>query len=105
MSGPWPRAVAVAAATGFGLLMACAADRWATLPAADVLKGTEEAFAERLQWRELPPGKPPQRWTEPSARVVFRHLPAGPASLELDLRYHATPVTVTANGARVAEVG
>ena len=54
---------------------AAAADRWAPAPAADVLKGTEEAFAEQLQWRELPPGQPPLRWTEPSARVVFRHLP------------------------------
>lgn len=105
MTRAWQRAVAVAVATGVSLLIGAAADRWAPAPAADVLKGTEEAFTEGLHWRELLPRKAPQRWTEPSARVTFRHLPAGPATLELEIRYHGTPVTVTANGARIAEIG
>jgi hypothetical protein len=104
MMRAWPAALAATVATGAGLSIGAAADRWAPAPAADVLKGTEEAFSEGLQWRELPPRQAPLRWTEPSARVTFRHLPPGPATLELDLRHHGAPVTVTANGARMAEL-
>lgn len=105
MSPRWLGVLAAVASTGASLLIGAAADRWAPPPAADTLKGTEEAFVEGLQWRELPPRQPPLRWTEPRARVTFRQLPPGPAALDIEVRYHGSPVTVTANGVRVAEIG
>jgi hypothetical protein len=98
-------ALAVSASAVAGLWIGAAADRWAPPPAADTQKGTEEAFVEGLHWRELAPRKPPLRWTHPRALVTFRHLPPGPATLEVEVRYHGSPVIVTANGVRVAEIG
>jgi hypothetical protein len=100
----WQRLAAVAVAAGCGLLAGVAVDRWAPPPSGDILKGTEEAFAQGLHWRELPPRGAPLRWTEPRAVLTFRDLPSGPAALELVIRSHAAPVTVAANGVRVAEV-
>jgi hypothetical protein len=100
----WKRLGAVAIAAACGLLAGVAVDRWAPPPSADVLKGTEDVFAQGLNWRELPPRGAPLRWTEPRAVLTFRDLPPGPASVELVIRSHAAPVTVAANGVRVTEV-
>src|SRR5262245_490248 len=98
------RAMAAAAAIAAGLLAGAAVDRWAPVPAAEVARGGEDAFASGLQARELPPGKAPQRWTEPQARFVFERVPPGPARLEVAVQHHRTPVSVTANGALVASI-
>lgn len=100
-----PRLLAVAAATAAGLLAGVAVDRLAPFPAADVLRGSEEAFAAGLEWRELPvTRKLPRRWTKPHAFFRFRNLPPGPASLEVAVRQHRRPVTVKVNGAFLAEI-
>jgi hypothetical protein len=76
-------------------------------PSADVLRGTEEAFARGLHPRELPPRGAPLRWTGERAWITFRFLPRGPATLEVDVRGHRAPVVVAADGAivGVAEPG
>lgn len=80
------------------LLAAAVLDRLAPPPAADVGRGSEDAFARGLQRREIPPREGPQRWTGGSATIVFRDVPAGPAVLEVRLRGQRGPVVVAANG-------
>jgi hypothetical protein len=72
--------------------------RFAPCPSAEVARGSEDAFARGLQPRELPPGHPPQRWTGPHPVFRFRHLPAGPRSLEIALHAQRAPVLVAIGG-------
>ena len=67
-------------------------------PSADVGRGSEDAFAAGLHAREIPPGRTPHRWTAGRSRISFRHLPEGPARLEVRLRGHRGPVIVSADG-------
>ena len=86
------------------LLAAAVIDRLAPFPAADVGRGSEEAFASGLQQREIPPRQGPQRWTTDRAVILFRDVPAGPGTLEVRLRGNRGPVTVAVNGAVVGSV-
>ena len=79
-------------------------DRLAPPPAADVGRGSEEAFARGLERREIPPREGPQRWTGEKAVVVFRDVPAGPGVLEVRLRGQRGPVAVAANGVVVGAI-
>ena len=92
--------LALAAAVAAGLIA-----REGPAPAADVARGSEEAFGRGLHRRELPPGGPPQRWSTPTAVFSFRDLPTGPASLSVDLREVRGPATVVADGVVVGRVG
>ena len=85
-------------------LTALVTDRFAPPPAADVGRGSEEAFASGLHRREIPPRQGPQRWTSERALVVFRDVPAGPGSLEVRLRGNRGPVAVAVNGAVLGSV-
>jgi len=98
------RAAALAVAALWALLTAVLTDRLAPLPAADVGRGSEEAFASGLQQREIPPRQGPQRWTTDRAVMLFRDVPAGPGTLEVRLRGNRGPVTVAVNGAVVGSV-
>jgi hypothetical protein len=88
----------VLGASLLAVLAAVAMDRLGPPPAADVGRGSEEAFARGLERREIPPREGPQRWTGEKAVVVFRDVPAGPAVLEVRLRGQRGPVAVAANG-------
>ena len=85
---------ALAAAVAAAVLLS----RLGPPPAADVARGSEDAFAHGLHRRELPPGSGPQRWTTPRAVFDFRGLPGGPATLIVELREVRGPVTVVAGG-------
>ena len=87
------------------LAAAVAMDRRAPFPAADVGRGSEEAFARGLDRREIPPREGPQRWTGEKAVVVFHDVPAGPAILEVRLRGQRGPVVVAADGVVVGAMG
>src|SRR6185503_7798174 len=67
-------------------------------PAADVARGSEEAFGRGLQRRELPPGIGPLRWTTARAAFTFRDLPREAATLIVEIRDARGPVTVVADG-------
>jgi len=95
---PISRAAAAAVAAALALLVAAAMDRLAPPPAADVGRGSEDAFASGLHRREIPPRQGPQRWTTDRAVVAFRDVPAGPAALEVRLHGQRGPVTVAADG-------
>jgi hypothetical protein len=88
-------AVGAAVATGLG----------APPSAADVARGTEQAFATGLHPRELPPGGRPLRWTGERAVVRFRDIPRGPARLEVRLRGHRGQVSVSVDGVIVGVLG
>jgi hypothetical protein len=94
----------VAAAALFALLAAAALDRLAPPPAADVGRGSEDAFAAGLHRREIPPRQGPQRWTTEKAVVVFHDVPAGPATLDVRLRGQRGPVAVAADGVLLGAV-
>jgi hypothetical protein len=81
-----------------GTAVAAVLDRTAPPPSADVGRGSEDAFAGGLYPREIPPGRTPHRWTKERAVFTFRHLPLGPARLEVRLRGHRGPVIVSADG-------
>jgi hypothetical protein len=98
------RAAAVVGAALLALVAAAAMDRLALAPAADVGRGSEEAFARGLHRREIPPRLGPQRWTTGEAVVVFRDVPAGPAVLEVRLRGQQGPVIVAAGGVVVGSL-
>src|SRR4051812_30962217 len=90
------------AASGAIILVAVAAalllTRMAPLPAADVSRGTEEAFADGLHRREIAPGSGPQRWTEERTRLTFRNLPLTPMSVTVEIRDSRGAVTVVCDG-------
>jgi hypothetical protein len=87
-----------------GLVAALAVHRASPDPSADVARGSEEAFARGLFPRELDERAGPMRWTGESARVRFRMLPAGPATLEVVVRGHRSPVTVLVDGTAVGVI-
>jgi hypothetical protein len=93
-----PHRVAAPGAVVVGLAAALLIHRGAPDPSADVLRGTEEAFARGLHPRELPPRGVPLRWTGERAWLGFRFLPRGPATLEVEVRGHRAPVAVAADG-------
>src|SRR6185503_9440792 len=74
------------------------------LPAADVARGSEEAFGRGLHRRELPPGIGPQRWTTARAAFTFRDLPRTGASLTVEIRDARGTVTVVADGVIVGRL-
>lgn len=80
------------------LAASAALDRLAPFPTADVLRGSEDAFARGLQNRELPPRQAPARWTTPRAVFRFRHLPRGPAVVVVAVHDQRGPVAVAAGG-------
>ncbi len=84
---------ALAGAASAGILAARAPS-----PAADVARGSEDAFVRGLHVREIPPRGKPQRWTRERAQVSFRHLPAGPAAIDVQLRGNRGRVVVSADG-------
>jgi hypothetical protein len=94
----------LAAAVLVGSLLGVVVDRTAPAPAADVARGSEEAFAAGLHPRELPPGRGPHRWTTSRAELRFRHLPSGPAHLEVELDGHRGPVAVAVDGVLVGRL-
>lgn len=88
-----------------GLLTAFALDRLAPPPSADVARGSEEAFASGLHWREFSgPRKTPERWTSGQAWVHFQNLPGGARSLEVALHHHRQPIVVAVDGAIVGSL-
>ena len=99
--GAWwtaaPALALAAVAAGFAVTRGAA-------PSADVSRGSEEAFATGLEWRELPPRQPPLRWTTRSALFRFRNLPKGRARLEVRIHAHRTPVYVEAGGAALGRI-
>src|SRR5262245_3390345 len=90
------RALGIAAL--LGALAALAVQRTAPPPAADVSRGSEDAFVAGLHAREIPPRGMPLRWTRERTVVSFRHLPAGSVAVEVQLRGHRGPVVVAADG-------
>lgn len=90
--------LAALGAASLGLAAALLLHYGAPDPSADVIRGGEDAFARGLHPRELPPRMAPQRWTRERAEIRFRHLPRGPATLEVAIRGHRGPVTVAADG-------
>ena len=94
----------MAAAALVASLAAAGVDRLAPPPAADVGRGSEEAFATGLHRREIPPRQGPQRWTTDKAVVVFHDVPPGPAALEVRLRGQRGPVTVSGNGVLLGSI-
>ncbi|HET9314819.1 MAG TPA: hypothetical protein VFQ51_04480, partial [Vicinamibacteria bacterium] len=77
------RLLALGAAAFFGTAAAVVVARTAPSPAADVSRGSEDAFVRGLHAREIPPRGKPQRWTRERTVVSFRHLPPGPAVVEV----------------------
>jgi hypothetical protein len=72
--------------------------RTAPAPAADVSRGSEDAFVHGLHVREIPPRGKAQRWTRERTVVSFRHLQPGPAAVEVQVRGQRGPVVVAADG-------
>lgn len=103
---PFRRAVAVAAlgAAVAGLVTALVVHGALPEPSADVARGSDDAFARGLFPRELSGRAGPMRWTRESAWVRFRLLPAGPATLEVVVRGHRSPVTVSVDGTPVGVI-
>jgi hypothetical protein len=90
------RALGIAAL--LGALVALAVHRTAPPPAADVSRGSEDAFVTGLHAREIPPRGTPLRWTRDRTVVSFRHLPPGDVAVEVQLRGQRAPVVVAADG-------
>ena len=88
----------VALASALALLAAAGLDRLAPPPSADVSRGSEEAFAEGLQPREVPPRQGPQRWMGPEAVFRFRNLPPGAGRIEVALHGQSAPVAAVVDG-------
>jgi hypothetical protein len=89
---------ALAAAAVVAVAAACVLSAIGPKPAADVSRGSEDAFATGLHRREIPPGAGPERWTTALATFGFRDLPDAPLSLAVDIREARGPVTVAADG-------
>lgn len=98
MAGWKGRWAALAVAAAGACVIAAALDRLAPAPAADVGRGSEEPFSSGLQPREIPPGGVPRRWTGERARVRFRDVPPGPATLDVAVRGHRSAVAVAFDG-------
>ena len=89
---------AIAAVVLLSVVAAVVLTRLGPAPAADVARGSEEAFGRGLHRRELPPGIGPQRWTTARAAFTFRDLPRTSATLFVEIRDARAPVTVAADG-------
>ena len=89
---------AIAAVVLLSVVAAVVLTRLGPAPAADVARGSEEAFGWGLHRRELPPGIGPQRWTTARAAFTFRDLPRTSATLVVEIRDARAPVTVAADG-------
>jgi len=95
----WKDMAAAVAVVALSTMAATLLTRRGPLPAADVARGSEEAFGRGLHRRELPPGIGPQRWTTARAAFTFRDLPrTGGANLIVEIRDARGPVTVVADG-------
>jgi hypothetical protein len=95
---------AVAAIVFLSMVAAAVLTRLGPAPAADVARGSEEAFGRGLHRRELPPGIGPQRWTTARAAFTFRDLPRTGATLIVEIRDARGPVTVVADGVIVGRL-
>jgi hypothetical protein len=91
-------AVLLAAAAAWGVYAV------APPPAADVSRGSEDAFATGLHRRELPPRQAPIRWTTDRATFRFRHLPIGPAFVEIAAAGHRETILVVSEGVVVGAI-
>ena len=89
---------AAAAVVALSTTAAVVLTRRGPAPAADVARGSEEAFGRGLHRRELPPGIGPQRWTTARSAFTFRDLPRSSATLIVEIRDARGPVTVVADG-------
>ncbi|HET8644970.1 MAG TPA: hypothetical protein VFO85_05750, partial [Vicinamibacteria bacterium] len=98
------RSAVLLAALGGGAA-AIALDRLSPPPAADIARGSEEAFARGLHLREIPPGGRPQRWTQAHALFTFGDVPAGPGTVEVAVQGHRAPVAVVFDGVILGQVG
>ena len=105
MIRPWKDMAALAAVIVLSVAGAAVLTRLGPAPAADVARGTEEAFGRGLQRRELPPGAAPQRWTTAHAAFTFRDLQRTSATtLTVEIRDARGPVTVVADGVVVGRL-
>ncbi len=102
MSPRYSSAAAVLVALLVGVVTAWLVGSQTGVAAADVSRGTEDAFATGLHPRELVPQHGPLRWTQPRATVSFRHVPAASARLEVVIAGHRTPVRVVVDGVVIA---
>jgi len=100
----WKDMAALAAVIVLSVAGAIVLTRLGPAPAADVARGTEEAFGRGLHRRELPPGAGPQRWTRAHAAFTFRDLPRTGATLTVEIRNARGPVTVVADGVLVGRL-
>jgi hypothetical protein len=99
------RLPAAAVAALLGVLATVAFDRLAPAPAADVARGSEDAFASGLELREFSgPQRSPSRWTSGSSRFRFENLPPGPRTLEVACRGHRNAVVVAVDGVIVGSL-
>jgi hypothetical protein len=100
----WNDMPAVAGVVLVSIVAAVALVRLGPAPAADVARGSEEAFGDGLHRRELPAGGAPQRWTAERARFKFRDLPPSRATLSVEIHDARGPVTVVADGVVVGRL-
>lgn len=91
-------AVAYGASLAVAVMAAVVVHRFSPPPAADVARGTEEAFASGLQRRELPPRQAPIRWTGDRLAVAFERMPAGPANVDVEIAGHREDAIVSIDG-------
>jgi hypothetical protein len=83
----------------FAVAMACCTDRLASVPSADVTRGSEEAFSSSgLYERERAPDGKPLRWMRAQATAVFSRLPRGHGVLSVELLGHKSAVRVLVGG-------
>jgi hypothetical protein len=99
------RLLALGTAALLGAAAAVTVARTAPAPAADVSRGTEDAFVSGLHAREIPPRGKPLRWTGARAVVSFRSLPPGPATIDVQVRGQRGPVVVAADGVVLGTLG
>ncbi|MCL4822267.1 MAG: hypothetical protein KJ067_24330 [Vicinamibacteria bacterium] len=95
-------AVLVAAAAAFA--GGTALVRLGPLPVAAAARGGEDAFATGIYPRELPPGRPPLRWTRAEFQVAFERLPAVPLDVEVVLPGRRGAAILSESGRIVARL-
>ena len=98
MSPRYSSAAAAAVALLAGIGSAWLVGSRTEVAAADVSRGTEEAFASGLYPRELLPQHGPLRWTRSHATLRFLHVPSGSAHVDVAIAGHRTPVRVVVDG-------
>ena len=80
-------------------VLVLALDRAAPFPSADVSRGSDAAFVQGLEPREVEGGIVRRRWAGATLAARFVHLPLGPLKVSVAIRGHRDPVTVMAEGA------